>query len=106
MFVYWVEPWITSIKNFYSNPPREQVEIALRQHNLSVEFVTTPYAYPWVNTGLRRLLVDNWVVDLGPKTSNLVHSIQSDGISPSDIDVVIISHAHPAHIGGTQDERR
>ena len=93
------------IQNFYSNVPLEQVEEALRQHNLPVEFITTPYTYPFVNTGQHRVLVDNGAGDLGPKTGNLIQSMRSAGISPADIDVVVISHAHPDHIGGTLDER-
>jgi glyoxylase-like metal-dependent hydrolase (beta-lactamase superfamily II) len=92
------------IQNMYSNAPPEQVETALRQRHLPVELITTPYTYPWVNTGQRRVLVDMGAGDLGSKTGNLVRSMHSAGISPADIDVVIISHAHPDHIGGTLDE--
>ena len=86
-----MEPWITPFKISTPMPHVEQVETALHQHHLPVEFVTTPYTYPWVNTGQHRVLVDNGAGDLGPKTGNLVHSMQSAGISPSDIDVVIRS---------------
>jgi glyoxylase-like metal-dependent hydrolase (beta-lactamase superfamily II) len=93
------------IQNIYSNVPREHVEEALHRRRLPVEVVTTPYTYPWVNTGAHRVLVDNGAGDLGPKTGRLLDSMRSAGISPAGVDALVISHAHPDHIGGTLDER-
>jgi len=93
------------IQNIYANVSREQVETALRQHNLPVEVVTTPYTYLYVNTGQHRLLVDMGAGDLTPTTGRLVHSMRSAGITPVEIDSVVISHAHPDHIGGMLDDQ-
>lgn len=41
---------------------------------------------------------------LGPRTGKLMHSIQMAGIEPEGIDTVVITHAHPDHVGGTLDE--
>ncbi len=93
------------IQNLYANVTREKVELALCQHNLPVEVVTTPYTYLFVNTGQNRVLVDVGAGDLAPTTGHLLQSMQSAGISPVEIDTVIISHAHPDHIGGMLDDQ-
>jgi glyoxylase-like metal-dependent hydrolase (beta-lactamase superfamily II) len=93
------------LKNVYANVPIEQVEEALRQHSMPVEYITTPYTYLYVKAGEHRLLVDMGAGDLGPRTGNLVQNMRAAGIDPSEIDAVAITHAHPDHIGGALDER-
>jgi glyoxylase-like metal-dependent hydrolase (beta-lactamase superfamily II) len=93
------------IKNFFANVPVEQVEEALRQRGLPVEYVTTPYTYLYVDTGEHRLLVDMGAGDLSPRTGKMVQNMRAAGIEPSEIDSVAITHAHPDHIGGTLDEQ-
>ena len=92
-----------SLKNMYANVPIEQIEEALRQHNMPVEYVTTPYTYLYVNTGAHRLLVDMGAGNLGPHTGRLVQSMRAAGIDPGEIDSVAMTHAHPDHVGGTLD---
>jgi len=37
-------------------------------------------------------------------TGNLMRNLEAEGIAPDAIDTVIISHAHPDHIGGNLDK--
>ena len=91
-------------KNLFANVPTEQIEEVLRQRNLPIDYITTPYTYLYVNTGEHRVLVDMGAGDLRPSTGKLLQNMKAAGIQPGDIDTVIITHAHPDHIGGTLDD--
>ena len=93
------------VQNHYANIPREQVEAELRRRHLPVDVVTTPYTYLFVNTGQHRVLVDMGAGSLMKSTGHLTQSLRAAGIEPASIDTVIISHAHPDHVGGTLDDQ-
>lgn len=92
------------LKNFFANVAIEQIEEALRQRNLPIDYITTPYTYLYVNTGEHRVLVDMGAGKVTPSTGPLRQNLVSAGIDPADIDTVFITHAHPEHIGGTLDD--
>jgi glyoxylase-like metal-dependent hydrolase (beta-lactamase superfamily II) len=92
------------LKNFFANVPIEQVEEALRQRDLPLDYVTTPYTYLFVDTGEHQVLVDMGAGRLTPRTGRLLQSMSEAGIDPAEIDTVMITHAHPDHIGGTLDD--
>jgi len=54
-----------------------------------------------VNTGERLFLIDSGAArGLGPTMGRLPEVMASIGVSPADVDEVLITHAHPDHIGG------
>jgi glyoxylase-like metal-dependent hydrolase (beta-lactamase superfamily II) len=68
------------------------------------EQVLVPYTPLLVDTGSHRVLIDTGAGPLAPSTGHLEESLSRAGFRASDIDVVILSHAHPDHIGGLARE--
>lgn len=106
------------VETFFSNVPGEQIEAVLREHNLSVSQIVTPYTCLFLDTGSHRVMIDTGAGKLGEHaakffpsvdhtttvTGGLLRNLRAAGIEPAEIDTVIITHAHPDHIGGTLDE--
>jgi len=91
---------------FFVNAPKERLKKALRDHNLDItkwkEYVS-PYPSLLINTGQHRVLVDTGEGNLEPTTGKLIPNLRAEGITPEDIDTVILTHAHPDHVGGNID---
>jgi glyoxylase-like metal-dependent hydrolase (beta-lactamase superfamily II) len=93
------------LENMVTNAPRAEVEAALQALGLSQQFVTMPYTSLYVDTGVHRVLVDTGGGEVLDTTGNLLNNMHKAGIQPDSIDTVIITHAHPDHVGGLLDER-
>jgi glyoxylase-like metal-dependent hydrolase (beta-lactamase superfamily II) len=105
------------LESFFANVPREDVQAALRQQHVPIEQITTPYTCFLVKTGQHTVLIDTGAGNIGTQaaklfpsvdhattiTGTLLENMQAAGISPADVDIVVITHAHPDHISGTLD---
>ncbi len=87
----------------FVNARDEEVNERLRLHDIRAEQWTqwtSPYVCLAVNTGGRWLLIDTGAAALAPTTGKLLGNLQDAGIDAGDIDMVVLTHGHPDHIGG------
>lgn len=87
----------------FANASKEEYEAALRKNGFPLDEVTTPYICLLIDTGEHRVLVDTGAGKLAPTTGRLVKNLRNQDIDPGSIDTVILTHAHPDHIGGNLD---
>ena len=92
------------LEHFFKNVPKEQVEKVLSEHNLPIDSIYTPYTHLIVKTNKHLILVDMGAGKVLPNNGKLPITMKSIGIEPSEIDTIIITHAHPDHIGGTLND--
>jgi len=105
------------LESFFANVPREHVQAALHQQHLPIDQITTPYTCLLIKTGQHTVLIDTGAGNIGTQaaklfpsvdhtttiTGTLLKNMQAAGIVPTDVDIVVITHAHPDHISGTLD---
>ena len=94
-----------TLEAFFGKAPKEQIEAALSGEGLPTDHITTPYTYLVVDTAEHRVLVDMGAGHLSQTTGHMVANLRAAGIDAASIDVVVITHAHPDHIGGTLDDQ-
>ncbi len=89
-----------TLSEIFANAPEDEVRRHLRAKDMRDDVVITPYTYLHVDTGGREILVDAGAGRLFPSTGRLLQSMEAAEIDPEAIDMVIITHAHPDHVGG------
>jgi len=86
---------------FGNDRPAADVEALAKANGISAGKFENPYVPTLVNTGKELVLFDAGnAKGRQPTTGNLSELIATAGYKPEQIDVVVITHGHPDHIGG------
>ncbi|ACZ37711.1 MBL fold metallo-hydrolase [Sphaerobacter thermophilus] len=86
----------------FAGAPEEERERELAERGIPAD-VPSNMNCLLIETGGQRILVDTGMGPFAPTTGKLQESLRAAGYEPRDIDTVIITHAHPDHIGGNVD---
>jgi glyoxylase-like metal-dependent hydrolase (beta-lactamase superfamily II) len=87
---------------FGENQPPEAVAQLCEQHFLPTRRMAISFAPVLVNTGAQLVLFDsgNPAARREAGAARLVEALQAAGYTPDQVDVVVLTHFHPDHIGG------
>ena len=88
----------------FADAPGEALADVLPPEELAAGQLAVPYTALLVDTGAYRILVDTGAGPFAPTTGGVLGNLRAAGLAPETVDLVVFSHAHPDHIGGTLDE--
>jgi glyoxylase-like metal-dependent hydrolase (beta-lactamase superfamily II) len=92
------------IESLFPGIDRGKFEKILPGYDLKTNLIRTPYTSLYIDTGEHRVLIDAGAGSYFPTTGRLSANLQKAGVQPSEINALVITHAHPDHIGGVLSE--
>ncbi|HEV2128930.1 MAG TPA: MBL fold metallo-hydrolase [Thermomicrobiales bacterium] len=82
--------------------PDEEEEAIIRETGIDLSQLVSQHTSTVIDTGSELVLVDTGAGAPGlPETGILADNLRRMGIQPGEIDMVVLTHGHPDHIGGT-----
>jgi glyoxylase-like metal-dependent hydrolase (beta-lactamase superfamily II) len=93
------------LKQFFVGASPHELHLALQKHHIRADYLELQFNCLLIDTGTDKILIDNGGgPDLYPHLGNLIAGLKSEAVDPENINVVILTHGHPDHVGGCIDE--
>jgi len=93
---------VTTLTELYVNASLDDIQAALTEIGHSSDEINSSMNILLIETDGRRILVDTGIGV--PGRSFLLENLNAAGLSPEEIDLVVLTHYHPDHIEGLFDE--
>ena len=85
---------------YAGDAPEAELQEVLRQAFLPTDHVTLNLNTLLIETGGRRILLEAGAgPTMGPNGGRVFANLAAIGLTPRDIDAVVVSHTHPDHVG-------
>ena len=84
--------------------PEAAVSAAMRRRFLSPPGYRLDANALLLDFGRRRVLIDTGWGAFAPQVGHLAATLPRAGVTPADIDLIVLSHIHPDHVGGLVGE--
>jgi glyoxylase-like metal-dependent hydrolase (beta-lactamase superfamily II) len=85
---------------YASDAPEADLQTVLRRAFLPTDHLTLNLNTLLIETGGRRILLEAGAGGtMGPNGGRLFAHLAGIGLTPGDIDVIVVSHTHPDHVG-------
>ncbi len=93
-------------EHFITNRSKERaIQEAERLYLAPAGKITVPFSPVLINTGSKLILIDTgYGPNIGPFVGHLPANLRAAGVTPEQIDTVIISHVHPDHTNGLHNK--
>jgi glyoxylase-like metal-dependent hydrolase (beta-lactamase superfamily II) len=85
---------------YASNAPEAELQEVLKRAFLPLDRLTLNLNTLLIETNRRRILLEAGAGQtMGPQGGRIFENLAAIGLRPKDIDVVVVSHTHPDHVG-------
>ncbi|WP_206366235.1 MBL fold metallo-hydrolase [Sphingomonas flavalba] len=85
---------------YASDAPEQELQEVLRRAFLPVDHMTLNLNTLLIETSGRRILLEAGAGQtMGPQGGRIFDNLAAIGLRPEDIDVIVVSHTHPDHVG-------
>lgn len=88
----------------FANAPEDELLQLLRRYDLQPDHLPSTLTCLLIKTPTNVVLVDTGFGLGQAQGGQLLPTLRAEGFQPEDIDTVILTHAHPDHVGGGVDD--